>query len=174
MREVVLKKESPVGNRSTRLIEVICKEGWLRVAVSLHTPGWAPSLWHATTDERLAALDEASRLLRAHPPGANVRLVCPTCEGDGKMAARVSPGNTAVTLKCVTCDGDGEVSPERREWLRRGRELGRQRLARQESLSKLASRLGLPGVGIVELSDIENGRWNRVAPDLLAAALARL
>ena len=83
---------------------------------------------------------------------------CPRCRGSGIVAAFVETathGYFDPMLQCSLCRGDGHISATTADWLARGEVHYKARVARGESASECARRLG---ISAAELSGMEHGR----------------
>lgn len=97
---------------------------------------------------------------------------CPSCNGDGGGMAHINRGNKPHTFEwvaCSICSGDGVVSDERAALIAEGKKLREARLARDESLLEMATRLNMSPA---ELSGIEVGRAHPLAYEGLRKRLA--
>ena len=82
-------------------------------------------------------------------------MICPSCKGEKVLTGYACPGFKPYTRACDRCAGTGEVSDLAMDWIRRGEEMRRERIARDMSIREEARRRG---IGAAELSDMEMGR----------------
>jgi hypothetical protein len=91
---------------------------------------------------------------------------CTTCKGkgtyyatgfwDGEKNGRRTYGIFSDDQTCHRCDGTGQVSAQRLEWERFGKEIALRRRARRETQRTMTQRLGLQS--LAEYAEMESGR----------------
>ncbi|MGD9827107.1 MAG: helix-turn-helix domain-containing protein [Hyphomicrobiaceae bacterium] len=85
-------------------------------------------------------------------------VTCTSCGGKGVLRALVKPrrGNCYESdVTCTTCEGVGWLSLDRIARIEAGNRLREERVARGESQTAAAARMG---ISVRELSDRERGR----------------
>ncbi len=77
-------------------------------------------------------------------------ITCPECKGEKVIVATFAP----VKIRCSRCKETGKVPKEMLEWIKRGKELRAERIARKVILRDEARNTG---VDVMALSDRERG-----------------
>lgn len=89
----------------------------------------------------------------------NMKIACDKCNQSGKLESAVHH----IIIECYICDGTGHVSPDRPKWIEIGKRLKSERLKHRMTLYREAKRLG---IGIIEYSDIEQGKIDNTKYDI--------